>query len=175
MGWNSTYGGFASQQEATAAFQKFLQGVDIVVDETFALNPTTYNLTTFLANMNLTSGANYTFLRNNTVYREDGLASPAPSYGLDWFEGALARPDLVLQDFVHAVDPTSSPTYKPTWIRNIAKNETVTITSAQNCNQISSCSAPSTPICPYVTTCGNGSVVSQKNATSTCEYVACSS
>ncbi len=25
--WNSTYGGFASQQEATAAFQKFLQGV----------------------------------------------------------------------------------------------------------------------------------------------------
>ena len=40
--------------------------------------------------------------------REDGLVSPAPSYGLDWFEGAIARPDQVLQDFVHAVNPANS-------------------------------------------------------------------
>ena len=32
-----------------------------------------------------------------------------PSYGLDWFEGALARPDLVLQDFAAAVRPDSYP------------------------------------------------------------------
>lgn len=32
--------------------------------------------------------------------------SPAPSYGLDWFEGAIARPDQVLQDFARAVNQT---------------------------------------------------------------------
>lgn len=40
--------------------------------------------------------------------REDGLVSPAPSYGLDWFEGAIASPDRVLQDFIHAVNPSNS-------------------------------------------------------------------
>ena len=34
--------------------------------------------------------------------------SLAPSYGLDWFEGAIAQPDKVLQDFIHAVNPSNS-------------------------------------------------------------------
>ena len=43
--------------------------VDIVVDETFVLNPTTYNLTTFLTNLNLSSSDNYAFLTNKAVLR----------------------------------------------------------------------------------------------------------
>ena len=35
----------------------------------------------------------------------------APSYGLDWFEGAYTRPDLVLQDFAAAVRPASYPVH----------------------------------------------------------------
>ena len=41
--------------------------------------------------------------------REDGLVSPAPAYGLAWFESAIARPDTVLQDFAAAVNPTQFP------------------------------------------------------------------
>jgi hypothetical protein len=40
------------------------------------------------------------------VFREDGLISPSPNYGLDWFEGAIAKPDAVLQDFYTAFHPT---------------------------------------------------------------------
>ena len=51
---------------------------------------------------------NCCFARNHFCRREDGLVSPAPSYGLDWFEGAIASPDRVLQDFIHAVNPSNS-------------------------------------------------------------------
>ena len=47
-------------------------------------------------------------LKSELNFREDGLVSPAPSYGLDWFEGAIAQPDKVLQDFIHAVNPSNS-------------------------------------------------------------------
>ena len=56
-------------------------------------------------------------------------------------------------------------TYKPTWIRNIARGEGVSITTAQNCNQISSCSATPTPLCPLVQSCGNGNVSPQQVST----------
>ena len=35
--------------------------------------------------------------------------SAAPNYGLDWFEGAISRPDLVLLDFAAAVRPSEYP------------------------------------------------------------------
>ena len=38
------------------------------------------------------------------MFREDGLLSAA--LGLDWFEGAIAKPDLVLADFYTAFHPT---------------------------------------------------------------------
>ena len=40
------------------------------------------------------------------VFREDGLISPSPNFGLDWFEGAIAKPDAVLKDFYTAFHPT---------------------------------------------------------------------
>lgn len=43
--------------------------VDIIIDETFAVNPTTYNLTTFLTNYNLSSSSNDSFLTNKAVFR----------------------------------------------------------------------------------------------------------
>jgi len=56
---------------------KWLQ-VDIVVDETYALNPTIYNISTFLTTMNLTSADNYTFLTNKAVYRYPIPPPPPP-------------------------------------------------------------------------------------------------
>ena len=42
------------------------------------------------------------------VFREDGLISGSPNFGLDWFEGAIAKPDAVLADFYSAFHPTTS-------------------------------------------------------------------
>lgn len=41
------------------------------------------------------------------MFREDGLLSGSPNFGLDWFEGAIAKPDLVLADFYSAFHPTA--------------------------------------------------------------------
>ena len=45
--------------------------VDIIVDETFAIDPTAYNISSFLTSLNISSSDNYTFLSNKTVYRYD--------------------------------------------------------------------------------------------------------
>jgi hypothetical protein len=45
-----------------------LAQVDILVDETYAPNPTNYTYATFLKNFNITNGA-YPFIDNNDVYR----------------------------------------------------------------------------------------------------------
>ena len=39
------------------------------------------------------------------MFREDGLISPSPNFGLDWFEGAIPKPDQVLRDFYTAYHP----------------------------------------------------------------------
>jgi hypothetical protein len=42
------------------------------------------------------------------VFREDGLLSfnaETGEYGMDWFEGAIARPGQVLKDLVRAAQP----------------------------------------------------------------------
>jgi hypothetical protein len=47
-------------------------------------------------------------LRPAQVFREDGRLSYDPAsqvYGMDWFEGAIARPGQVLRDIVRAVQP----------------------------------------------------------------------
>lgn len=46
---------------------------------------------------------------NELWYREDGLLSNSSSsgIGLDWFEGALVRPDNVLSDVAHAINASS--------------------------------------------------------------------
>lgn len=67
--------------------------------------------------------------------------SPAPSYGLDWFEGAIAQPDKVLQDFIHAVNPSNS-SVRPSTSRGLSSNEAGslfyarlrnTLTTGQHC------------------------------------------
>jgi hypothetical protein len=45
-----------------------VEQVDVVVDETYAPNPTNYTYATFLKNFNITNGA-YPFIDNNDVYR----------------------------------------------------------------------------------------------------------
>ena len=43
--------------------------MDIIVDETYAVDPTAYNISSFLTSLNISSSDNYTFLSNKAVYR----------------------------------------------------------------------------------------------------------
>lgn len=48
--------------------------VDVVIDENYAYDPTTYNLTSFMTHYNITSNmtaanASFPFLRNAAIYR----------------------------------------------------------------------------------------------------------
>lgn len=48
--------------------------VDVVIDETYVYDPTTYNLTDFMESFNITSNraagnASFPFLRSGAVYR----------------------------------------------------------------------------------------------------------
>lgn len=83
---------------------------------------------------------------------------PPPTYGLDWFEGALVRPDLVLADFrsIVAGNATVNGSAAPRrWLRNIAKAEPLTVTLASQCAGPTRCQAdaPLTPLCPFVKSC----------------------
>jgi hypothetical protein len=137
--WGKNDKSFASESEASVAFQTFLKTIDVVIDETYAIDPTNYTLSTFLRNFNLTgptANQTYPFLKNQAVFREDGLLSNGTSgYGLDWFEGALIRPDKVLTDMVRAVQPKSLPkTYTWTWLRNIAAGEAPVVQTPVQCS-----------------------------------------
>lgn len=50
--------------------------VDIIVDETFAADPTNYTLNTFLSNLNLSASDNASFIQNDAVFRRVG---PSPA------------------------------------------------------------------------------------------------
>eukprot|EP00891_Asterochloris_glomerata_P001563 jgi/Astpho2/1563/Aster-x1015 len=130
---------FGSQKDAATAFHTFLQGVDIVVDETVAANPAAYNTSSFLSNFDIDASAamqTYNFLQNKKIFRVDGLVSNSSgSFSLDWSQGALAKPDQALLDMVRAVQPTGTlPGHNATWLRNIAQNESVTISTPFQCS-----------------------------------------
>lgn len=70
--------------------------MDIVVDESYYFSGLAgLNLANFTADygFNTTDATTLKFLANKAVFRFDGLVSEAE--GLDWFETAVARPDLV--------------------------------------------------------------------------------
>lgn len=113
-----------------AEFLAALKTVDVIIDETF----TGSDMTSFLTNYQLTAAdtANYKFLQNKAVFRQDGLVNP--NDGRDWFGGAVAMADATLQDVVRATHPEVLPKdVKYNWLRNIAKDEPKQLLNSANC------------------------------------------
>ncbi|KAG0216378.1 hypothetical protein BGX28_002848 [Mortierella sp. GBA30] len=121
--FNGTTSSFFS---TAAAFADAVKDVDIIIDETFVGD----DINAFYKNYNLNAASPLKFIQNKAIYREDGLVNP--NDGRDWFSGAVAMDDAVLQDIIRAVHPEVLPSDVPyNWIRNIAKGETKrTLTSA---------------------------------------------
>lgn len=174
-------GVFASKQEAEAAFLTALSGADVLIDETYAVDPTTYNLDAFKGQYGLNTTrppvnlSTLKWLNNNAIFREDGLISV--DGGLDWFEGAIARPDKVLSDIVRAVQVgaalPNAMSQKYTWIRSI--NEAPTVVGPSACTA-TSCNAIPSPICPFVSFCsssGTSVILNQTLQNGQCVYESC--
>jgi hypothetical protein len=89
----------ASDPDAKAAFVASLANVDVLIDETYAWDPKTYTASSFSDGYGF-DGA------GASVFRVDGLLGGTAGNGLDWFEGAFARPAVVLADFVAAIHST---------------------------------------------------------------------
>ncbi|XRB02872.1 putative extracellular protein TR9_065 [Pycnococcus provasolii] len=116
-----------------------LKGVDCVIDETYAPDPRTYNVTHFLAKFDLElEGADlsdYPFLANKCVIRLDKrLGETKWGVGMDWYESAVGHPDIVVKDLVSLIhDGAVSADYKTRYMRNIAKGEVPFVTSPEDC------------------------------------------
>ncbi|CAG8531846.1 5654_t:CDS:2, partial [Scutellospora calospora] len=116
----------------SASFLSAIANVDILIDETL----TALNITEVYTNYNLNSNDIYKFVKNQAIYREDGLISPTD--GRDWFENAILMADEVLEDMMNIVNPNlPTSSYKRIWLRNVAKGETVKTKRDSDCSNVS--------------------------------------
>jgi len=141
----------------SAEFLAAIKDVDVIIDETFAGS----DMTAFLTSYGLTGAntADYKFLANNAVFRQDGLVNP--NDGRDWFGGAVAMADAALQDVIRATHPDALPKdIKYNWLRNIAKKEPKQLLSSANCTATDS----STPVPDRAITCSTMKVNDDKGS-----------
>ncbi|KAK1303323.1 hypothetical protein QJS10_CPB11g02225 [Acorus calamus] len=125
-------------------FHAILCTVDVVLDETRASDASGYTLSTFMMNINVDDSSCFAFLSNQSLWRYDKRISN--SSALDWSDGAIAQPQLVLADLIEIFFPTGN--YSTVYFRNIAKDEGITAIGAEMCDR-----SASTPMEPTIVPC----------------------
>eukprot|EP00899_Mesostigma_viride_P005666 jgi/Mesvir1/150/Mv13514-RA.1 len=113
-----------------------LKNVDVVIDTTYDSSPAKNELADFLEVFGLNAQHDLPFLERNQIYRVDRLLNT--NGGLDWFEGAIAQPDLVLQDLIRALHPNIGIELPRAWLRRIDDLDTMRILTAAHCTDPSS-------------------------------------
>lgn len=131
LGTNTTDQTFSTVAELQAA----LAPVDILIDETWSA--TRYTWADFLAQYSLTGASPLKFVVNRQVWRPDGLVNAGESW--DWFAGAVAEADAVLEDLRNVVQ--SSTPKQGTWLRRLS-DMTPRVETTTSCTNVLGAAVP---------------------------------
>ncbi|XP_073153935.1 uncharacterized protein [Henckelia pumila] len=113
-------------------FNAILCTIDVVIDKTRTSEPVSYNASTFLQNLNVEDQSCFAFMASQSLRRYDKRFYQN-SVALDWCDGAISQPHLVLTNVIEALHPTKNHT--TTYFRNIAKGEGVVNVGPEMCNR----------------------------------------
>eukprot|EP00931_Biecheleriopsis_adriatica_P053341 TRINITY_DN3120_c0_g1_i2.p1 TRINITY_DN3120_c0_g1~~TRINITY_DN3120_c0_g1_i2.p1 ORF type:complete len:539 (-),score=135.07 TRINITY_DN3120_c0_g1_i2:231-1784(-) len=124
-------------------FMTSLEAADIVIDETYAADPSSYTFESFLSTFGLTDSSSLKFIQNKMVMRVDGTLSEA--LGLDWFESRVAHPEWAVGGLARVVNLNGSQQIRK-YFRNIAKGEQPDVLTSNMCTkELAPCSQSATP------------------------------
>jgi hypothetical protein len=121
-----------SKVNASSYFLAALATVDVIIDETYAPNPTTYTYATFKSNFGVPSSSSLPFVQQQKVLRIDGEMA-ASSKGLSWYESRVPRPDWAVEGLARYLVNDNSKRQK--YFRNIATNEQVNAIDSTACSK----------------------------------------
>ncbi|EEC74406.1 hypothetical protein OsI_09764 [Oryza sativa Indica Group] len=133
-----------SDPEDMDNFHAILCTVDVVIDQTYASDPAEYKLSTFLESINVDRDSCFSFVANRSIWRFDKRIGYSKK--LDWFDGAISQPQLVLADLIEIFFPTGN--YTTIYFRNLMKDEGVTEVVPEMCSR-----SISTPMEPTILPC----------------------